>query len=123
MQNMYSVKFSKKSIKPRRNLLPVMLQAFFIRKVLEGTRRALKGHWQGIRRTLRNPRHSGTRALEALERSAIKTLGHSGTRKALGHSGTQQVTRALGQSRYSRRLIVFVNSAKNNIPYIQNVNV
>ena len=53
----------------------------------------------------------------------MKTLGHSGTRKALGHSGTQQVTRALGQSRYSRRLIVFVNCAKNNIPYIQNVNV
>ena len=114
MQSMYSEKFSKKSIKPRRNLLPVMLQAFFIRKILEGTRRTLKGHWQGIRRTLRNPRHSGTRALEALERSAIKTLGHSGTRKALGHSGTQQVNRALGQgTRDSRLLIVFVNCAKN----------
>ena len=40
---MYSEKFSKKSIKPRRNLLPVMLQAFFIRKILEGTQGESKG--------------------------------------------------------------------------------
>ena len=47
MQNMYSEKFLKISIKPLRTSFPVMLQTFFTRKALKmhsSTQRLLKGH-------------------------------------------------------------------------------
>ena len=83
---MYSKKFLKGSIKLLSSPFPVMLQNFF-------TRRALKGHFKGIRRALGHSKHLGTPTLEALGHSkdtwVLWSSRHLGTRKVFGHLRTR----------------------------------